>query len=459
MTATPADIYSPPAADVTAAGPRRWAVSPGAAKAVWAVAEQGTFSLSNWLLQTLLANWLADRAEFGAFSVAFAWFLLAGTVHNALVVEPMTVYGGARYAGRLRQYLGALAGGSLAVSAAVGLALAGVGAAYAAGGDPGVAVACWSLAAAAPFVFLSWLMRRASYVSGRPDRSAAAGAGYLLAMTGGFVLLHVAGRVTVPAATAVMAISSAAAAAWLMRAERVRRPGADVDPGTGNSLVTDARRDHWRFGRWAVLTGLAVMVVSQWYFLAAPWFVGVEAGGALRALTNLFQPVMQAIVAFTAVLVPALARAAGTPRYGQLLRRAAALTTVGPAAAWLAGGLAAGPLVGLVYHGRYAEQASLLWLIGLQPVAAGAMMLAHARLCLADRPDRMFVASAASLAFTLTAGTALMYAGGLWGVAAAMPAAMAVDAAVSWYFVRAATAKGTPANATGAPAAAGQENR
>lgn len=68
----------------------------GAIKVGSAIVEQGTFSLSTWLLQTFMVRWLADEADFGGFSIAFAWFLLAGAAHNALVIEPMMVYGGKR---------------------------------------------------------------------------------------------------------------------------------------------------------------------------------------------------------------------------------------------------------------------------------------------------------------------------------------------------------------------------
>src|SRR5687767_2668807 len=106
------EAISPPP---EAAGEKRWNLR-GVTSAFWAIGEQGTFSLSNWLLQALLVRWLADGAEYGAFSAAFAWFLLAGAVHNAVVVDPMLIYGGKRYAERLGRYFGALVGLSLAIS-------------------------------------------------------------------------------------------------------------------------------------------------------------------------------------------------------------------------------------------------------------------------------------------------------------------------------------------------------
>lgn len=423
----------------------------GLMKAGWAILEQGTFSLSNWLLQTLLVRWLGDETEFGFFSVAFAWFLLIGAAHNSLVVEPMMVYGGKRYAGQLRKYFGSLALGSVMVSVIVALALAGIGVGYAVGGQRGIATACWSLAGAAPFVFLSWLMRRTSYVTHQPQRSALAGGLYLVVMVGGFFALERNGVFGIPAATAVMAGAGLLAAMWLMSRERLELPHGAIDDETGRSLTAAVIADHWRFGRWMLLSGLAGIVAVQWFFVAAPWFTGLNAGGAMRALTNLFQPVAQAIIAVTAILVPVMVRAVGTPRYRQIVRRALLVMSGGPVVAWIACGLASTWIVSTIYRGQYVDDAWLLWIIGLQPVVAGLIAVWHAQLCVAGLPDRMFAASAASLAFTLTAGTALMYCCGMWGMAVAMLGAMLVDGLTSLYFVLTAA---RPA-ASAAPAVGG----
>ncbi len=76
-------------------------------KGFWAVSDQGLFSLSNFALSVLLARWLVPQ-DYGAFTVAFAVFLLIGTFHTALLSEPMLVFGPSRYKGRFSEYLGAL---------------------------------------------------------------------------------------------------------------------------------------------------------------------------------------------------------------------------------------------------------------------------------------------------------------------------------------------------------------
>jgi hypothetical protein len=67
-------------------------------------------------LNVLLARWLVPQ-DYGAFTVAFAVFLLIGTFHTALLTEPMLVFGPSRYEGRFSEYLGALLYGHLSFTA------------------------------------------------------------------------------------------------------------------------------------------------------------------------------------------------------------------------------------------------------------------------------------------------------------------------------------------------------
>jgi len=64
------------------------------------LADQSLTSGSAFLLNVLLARWLAPEA-YGAFAVSFAGFLFLSGFHNVLFVEPMTVMGPSSYSGQL----------------------------------------------------------------------------------------------------------------------------------------------------------------------------------------------------------------------------------------------------------------------------------------------------------------------------------------------------------------------
>src|SRR5207244_1084817 len=121
-------------------------------KGFWAVLDQGMFSVANFGANILLAKWMS-KAQYGAFAVAFALFLLLGTFHNALIIEPMLVFGNDRYGKRLKRYLGALLYGHAAVTLIGAALLAGAGLVAArVFRAPELGMALVAMGAAAPFM-------------------------------------------------------------------------------------------------------------------------------------------------------------------------------------------------------------------------------------------------------------------------------------------------------------------
>jgi len=78
---------------------RSWSMRGG-----MAILDQGLSSGSNFILNILLARWLAP-ADYGAFAVVFAVFLFLSGFHNALLLEPMSVLGPGRYPDQIETYL------------------------------------------------------------------------------------------------------------------------------------------------------------------------------------------------------------------------------------------------------------------------------------------------------------------------------------------------------------------
>jgi len=74
-------------------------------KVAAALADQGVVAGSGLIVNILLARWLAP-AQYGVYTVAFSIFLFCTGFHNALVIEPMSVFGPSSYRSYLRAYLG-----------------------------------------------------------------------------------------------------------------------------------------------------------------------------------------------------------------------------------------------------------------------------------------------------------------------------------------------------------------
>lgn len=393
------------------AGAVVWSAAPTAAwrrragRGLWAVLDQGFFALSNLTLGVLLARWLTAR-EYGAFALAFSVFLLFGTVYSALVPEPMLVFGTSRYAAAFGAYLRRLLAGHALVTGVGSAAFAAAGGAFQWCGAPVMAHAFLSWAAAAPCVTLSWLLRRACFARGRPDLAAGAGAAQLGMTVGLLSLLAARGTLTLFTAVATSAAVNVATSGWLL--VRLRR-GIAPPGGTPEGDARGVLRLHWEYGRWAAAGGILSWVASYSYYVVLPYWAGLEASAALRALYTLGIPVAHAQTALATLLIPALVRARGGSGFGRLVRQCLVAFGAASVAGWLVLGVTGPRLVHLAYRGRYDAYGPLLWTVAAVPITAGAGDVLRSALRAQERPDRVFWGYVVAAATTATLGMALTY--------------------------------------------------
>lgn len=400
------------------------------------------FATSNLLLNVLLARWVSPE-EYGAFAVAFAVFLLVGSLHQAALLEPMLVFGPGTYKDRLPRYLGALVYGHLVFVLLGGVALLAVGLVLWLADLTALSRGLLALAVTEPFILLLWFMRRACYVRVEPRLAASGGALYSVLMIFGACGLYWEGWLSAPSTLGVMAVSSLVVSLWL-----AVRLGIKLPRVRGGVMVREVLGSHLKYGRWSVANQVFNWVPLNIAFLILPIFGGLAAVASYKALMNLTMPVLQGVWALSILLLPILVRARneGEATFDAKVRSALVIFVLGPVAYWLLLGLFHGPLMHLFYGGRYLEYAGLLWLLGLAPIlAAVKQVMGHALRAL-ERPDWLFWAYALSAGAAVTAGTALVYLWGVTGAALMLPACLAITAVFATAFYR--RLRGSPASRT-----------
>ena len=309
----------------SAIGPRR---SAGGMfrKGFWAIADQGLFAGSNCIVNVMLARWLSPM-EYGAFATAFAAFLALGVIHTSLLTEPMLVFSPDRYRDRHRQYFGVLVHGHLLVSlCAVGdsrrrrLVFRFPGPGRLGAGNVLVrrrwAVHSVPLAHAAN---LLWAIQSQKSGDGRPA--------YFVLMMLGLAVVHAVGTLTIGAALTIIGLSSLVVGVALGIGQIEMRPAGP--------LVRDVVAEHLRYGRWATATQILGFIPGNIYYFLLPTMATLEQSGALRAMTNLYMPLLQAI-AGAVPAAPAGVRADAGNRRRQTPAPAFAAGAGGWAAALLA---------------------------------------------------------------------------------------------------------------------------
>jgi len=368
-----------------------------------AIADQGLFAGSNFLLNVLLARWLAP-ADYGAFALAYSVFLLFGVFHTAILTEPMLVFGPGKYRERFPEYLGILLRGHFALmlpgAALLAAAALLLGWVY----SPAVERAFLALALAGPFILLLWLLRRAFYVRLNPGWSAVGGGVYLAILLAGVLALRAAGRLSPATGFLAMAVASLITCLVLFALLRPKL-------GTESSTMRAVASDHWRYGKWAAATAGPAWFSSNIYYLVLPAWVGLAETGALRALFNLAMPPCHSISALSVILLPVLVRdrqEGGTRAMNRTMKLCLGLFLLG-SGCYLA--LLWGfrwEILQFVYAGKYTGYAFWpLLVVGLLPFAVSIGAVLGSALRALERPDSVFWAAVASSIVALAVGAPL----------------------------------------------------
>jgi O-antigen/teichoic acid export membrane protein len=229
-----------------------------------ALADQALFAGAQFVLNIVLARWLAPD-QYGAFAVAYSVYLLASAVHNALLVEPMIVFGSGRYLEKRRSYLGIVLRGHGLLIVPTALILFGGGSLVGRLYSPLVGHALYALSCALPLTLLMELTRRAFYIEMRPGRAAAGGAIYF-----GVLLAILLGLRTEQILTPASAILAMAAAALMTAGSQLVWLRSRWSHLSGSLSAGSVATEHWSYGRWALASVFPSWILMNLYYVGLP---------------------------------------------------------------------------------------------------------------------------------------------------------------------------------------------
>ena len=268
-------------------------------KGATAFADQGLFAASGFLVNILLARWLPPE-QYGGYALAFSIYLFLSSFHNALLLEPMSVLGPASYRNALPEYLGRLLPLHFAVTVPLGL-LVGVGATVFEFFSKSRVLpsAFWGVSMAMPWMLLFWLWRRAAYLELRPDIAVFGAAVNTFTFVTLIFLFHAWGWLSPFTAFVLQAIAGIVASAVLVFFCRPRLAVSWADEAMCTLL-----KQHWRYGRWVVLTAFVFWLAGDAYYLIIGSAASISDVAAFRAIQNFVRPVSQFIASINLLLIP-----------------------------------------------------------------------------------------------------------------------------------------------------------
>lgn len=334
-----------------------------------AIGDHALFSGASLLLNLLLARHLST-ADYGSFALMYSMLLVVSGFHNALLLEPMTVIGTAKYPNQLHEYLRSQFKLHILFCICIGPLGAVAGAVMRHMlPDRYFGDSLISAAIVIPWVLLFWLVRRTCYVIGYPKlavRGSAINIVAILLLVWFLLRNHLAGAIS---ASIVLALGSVLAVALVLLHQPFRfllRPDSRC-PIEFKQVLSE----NWIYGRWVLVSAVVLPVCTQLQAFYAAGALGISALGILRAMQVLPMGLIQVNTALVVLVLPLMAADFGQNAFGALVRKALVvsllitLLSVVCTLFFFRYGL---QIEGLIYGGKFREYAWMMAVLALMPV-------------------------------------------------------------------------------------------
>ena len=150
----------------------------------------------------------------------------------------------------------------------------------------------------------------------------------------------------------------------------------------------------------------------------------------------MFMPLIQANTALCLLLLPAFVRTQGTADGKRLHRWSLLVLAGGPLVYWIIIGSFAHQAINLVYGGKFLQYSGLVWIVGLQPVIAGAAGVYASLLRARGKVNAVFWGGFVAAVGAITFGVALTKMYGLAGVCWSIVITYGLHHITLWIFSR-----------------------
>lgn len=268
----------------------------------FSVLDQGLFSGANFLLYILLARWLAPD-EYGAFAIAFSIFLFLAGFQNALIMDPMAVFGPTKYVHKQENYIQRMFVIQFCLDLFLSIILIGIGFLF---GSP-TKYAVIGLGLCSPFLLSMWFSRTAFYIKSTPLKAALTSLVYGVVLDGGLIFIKLLGTITLEHLFFILIIASMAgiSVAFLLQHK-----------GKINNhnifSVRDLISESWQYGKWIGLSTASHGIAFLLFIPLIGKLVGLHEAAVFKGWQNLITPMQQFLSAIGLLIVPILSKQLAT---------------------------------------------------------------------------------------------------------------------------------------------------
>ena len=355
-----------------------------------AMLDQAFFSGSNFVLNILLARWIGVEG-YGAFVFVYSWFVLAQNIYDAVIAEPMSIFGSVKYSDFFKRYLGFMYVGHVGISIIIGLIfLIGAGIAYVTG-SPLIASALLAAAISSPLMLTRWLTRPPFYILGNPHWSTVGGIIYLVVSVSVFYALKQ--QELLNPFTAILTIGGSSIIASYVLSHVWLKPNFKAKNDELNR--GEILKEHLDYSRWAIPDRVMNWALDNTYYITLPIIFTLAETAALRATLNLTLPIIMSLMSVTGLIMPNFVRVYEREGKESLTRRVMTIiklisvVTVSYCLAIVIFGQFA---IDFIYNGQFNDYVTPLFLVtaGLIPVLVAIKFVLDAALKVTGKIDKSF---------------------------------------------------------------------
>ncbi len=373
--------------------------------------DQGVSSVSNFAVGVVIAR-LSGLAGLGAYSLAYAAWLLVAAVHRALVTDPMAIMGDARHPTDTRANLKKGFAAEVTLGVTAGAVIAVLGGALLLAGQHSFGLSQLAVAPWIPFLLLQDYWRWTGFMQAKPGKALANDFVYDLVQAAGFVVLLVAHIHSTPLAIAAWGLGALGGAVYGIWQFGVR-------PSVSNGM--EWLKSKWPISRWLAATSTSGWGFTQLYGVLTAAILGPAALGGLKAAQNLVSgPTLVLVMAGGSLGLPEASRAYDKHGWQGLNRVARFVTGAGLASVGLVFVvvvLFGRALLSILYGHQFAGYAPAAYAMAVAYVFTACSLGATMRLKVAMQTRLLFIVSLWGLLASSVGVVALAPAFGVLGVA------------------------------------------
>ena len=386
----------------------------GFIKLAYGVTDQA-FSIGAIFVSNIVLARVTSEGEYGSFVLVYSIFTFLAGIHNALLLEPFTIFSSGKYRAHFEDYLQLALRINITSGIILAIFLLIIASAFSVYNQNIFVPSIYGLAVSILFLLSGSLFRRVFYVELDAASAALISIIFFIVVVIGLAILVKAEILTGFSLFLLLTIG------WVV-ASPVFIWRHKFNAGSKRFLENNVYywREHWNYARWVLATALVFQLINQGYYWIVAILLNVDDVARLKAVQNVVLPMTLLFGSITLTILPRMSLSFHQNSISGL--RIIVFKMIKPmlfiAVIFFALILIFGKeLLDLLYSGKYTNSIKLLFIVALNPIILCVGNMYNDALKAMEQPKWVFFAYVFGGGVTIIMGIPMVFYSGLSGAA------------------------------------------